>query len=178
MKNASTKRLFIILCIVMAMTAAFIFSNSLQGSEDSWDASNAVASLLDPILHRLYALSNKLFAISGHKNPYGYGAFVRKLAHFSEYCLFGIECTIAMAVLSKRVLSPYIWADLFAVLMVAVIDEFVQTFVGRTSLVSDVLIDFSGALVGILIALVVVGIVFRLNRGDSVPAAHMKHRRQ
>ncbi len=162
----------------MAMTAVFIFSNSLQGSEDSWDASNAVASLLDPILHRLYALSNKLFAITGHNNPYEYGAFVRKLAHFAEYCLLGIECTIATALLSKRALSPYIWADLFAVLMVAVIDEFVQTFVGRTSLVSDVLIDFSGSFVGILIALVVAGIVFRLGKGDSASAAHIKHRWQ
>ena len=38
---------------------------------------------------------------------------------------------------------------LFYVLAVAVTDEFIQIFTGRTSSVKDILIDFFGALLGI-----------------------------
>ncbi|MFQ7058317.1 MAG: VanZ family protein [Turicibacter sanguinis] len=41
--------------------------------------------------------------------------------------------------------------SLFMILSVAVMDEYLQSFVARTSSVSDILIDFSGGMTGILI---------------------------
>ena len=96
--------------------------------------------------------------------PMGYEPFVRKVAHFAEYALLGAECAGLTVLLARRVFSPYLWADLFAVLMVAVLDEFLQSFVGRTSLVGDVLLDFSGALVGIALVLVVTAVAGRRTR--------------
>lgn len=45
------------------------------------------------------------------------------------------------------------------VLMVAVLDEFVRSFVGRSSLVKDILLDFSGGITGLTIVLIVASIV-------------------
>ena len=70
----------------------------------------------------------------GIANMFTYEAFVRKVAHLTEYGLLGFECYIITVVVAGRVVSPYLWMDLFIPLMVAVLDEFVQSFVGRTSL--------------------------------------------
>ena len=41
--------------------------------------------------------------------------------------------------------------SLFGVLLCATLDEYFQSFVGRTSSVSDILIDFCGGIIGIII---------------------------
>jgi len=51
------------------------------------------------------------------------------------------------------------------VLAIAVADEYAQAFVGRTSLAVDVVIDFSGALAGIGVVLVVAAVVLRRRTG-------------
>ena len=53
---------------------------------------------------------------------------------------------------------------LLCVLAVAVLDEFLQGFVGRTSLVSDIVLDFSGALCGIAAMLAVVALLGHARR--------------
>lgn len=79
---------------------------------------------------------------------------VRKLAHFSEYALFG--CLFAMY-FQKRKSSRldvvvYSWLP---ILMVAILDEYLQKFAGRGSLVSDVVIDSVGGIVGISFVLAI-----------------------
>ena len=65
------------------------------------------------------------------------------------------------------------WADLFIVLAVAVVDEFVQSVVGRTSLITDVLLDFSGAAIGIAVTLIIASFIFRRKRrGKHMRTAH------
>ena len=93
---------------------------------------------------------------------------MRKCAHFAEYAVLGIERTVVIVYLTRKVVSSYLWADLFAVLLIAVLDEYVQTFFGRTSLAVDVLIDFSGALAGIALTLIVASI---MKRGDRLPVS-------
>ena len=93
---------------------------------------------------------------------------MRKCAHFTEYAVLGIECTVVIICLTRKVVAPYLWADLFVVLFIAVLDEYVQTFFGRTSLAVDVVIDFSGALAGIALALIVAAI---MKRGDRLPVS-------
>lgn len=75
---------------------------------------------------------------------------VRKSAHFFEYAVLG-----GLAFWMFKGFRVTFWNQviysLFMILSVAVIDEYLQSFVARTSSVSDILIDFSGGMTGILI---------------------------
>ena len=73
---------------------------------------------------------------------------VRKAAHFIEYLILGILLYFILRVFNVSVINQSIYA-LFVVLLCAVLDEYFQSFLARTSSVSDVLLDFSGGLVGI-----------------------------
>ena len=73
---------------------------------------------------------------------------VRKAAHVIEYFTLGILFYLAFRTLNVSVINQGIYA-LFLLLLCAVLDEYFQSFVARTSSVSDVLLDFSGGLVGI-----------------------------
>lgn len=79
-------------------------------------------------------------------------ATMRKIAHFSEFLvlaiLFGIYCVLGMKRIPKfRYKIIYI---LFLVLFVASCDEFIQVFADeRGPRVQDILIDFSGGLIGL-----------------------------
>ena len=50
------------------------------------------------------------------------------------------------------------------VLAIAVLDEYVQSLVGRTGIVADVLFDFAGASFGIVVAVIVMALVLRRAR--------------
>ena len=154
--------------VIALSTVAFILWNSLQASSGSWAASNAVAELFAPVLNVMYAVANKVFALMGHPGILSYGVFVRKLAHFCEYLLLGAECCCITCVLTGKAASPYLWADMFIVLLMGVLDEYLQIFTGRTSSIADVLIDFAGGLTGIVIVLLVAFAVFdRIERAKS-----------
>lgn len=161
MRGSTRKIAFFVLAIVACATVAFIVAHGMQASAGSWEESNAVAALLEPVLRRFFNLANKIAAWSGHSMALSYGEFVRKIAHFVEYSLLGAECAGLTVILTRRIISPYLWADLFAVLMLAVLDEFLQSFAGRTSQVTDVMLDFFGALCGIAVVLIVLAIVDR-----------------
>ena len=72
---------------------------------------------------------------------------VRKSAHVFEY---GILALLFMAVRQKDSYVSYhqVIETLFVVLLCATLDEYLQSFVGRTSNVRDVLIDLSGGVGG------------------------------
>ncbi|KRN25357.1 VanZ family protein [Lacticaseibacillus camelliae] len=81
--------------------------------------------------------------------------FVRKLAHFTVFCLIGLA-----AVLGLRARVQPSWLRLVLALLsstgVAALDEFHQMLTAdRTPLFQDVILDTVGALVGIGIALLV-----------------------
>lgn len=77
--------------------------------------------------------------------------YVRKLAHFSEYALLGIALSIPMYAYHVRKWKLPLSAGLICFIYAA-LDEFHQNFsYGRSPQFRDVLIDTSGALVGILI---------------------------
>ena len=79
---------------------------------------------------------------------------VRKSGHFVEYMALGFECAcFAYYICKKLNLTGAVCAAGFC-LFVADMDEYFQSFTGRGSMVSDVLLDFCGALVGISIGFV------------------------
>ena len=78
--------------------------------------------------------------------------FVRKAAHFTEYFILAM-----LLFLTFRSFNVSLWNQgvysLFLVLLCAVLDEYLQSFVFRTSSVSDVVLDFCGGLIGVVMLL-------------------------
>jgi len=75
---------------------------------------------------------------------------IRKNAHAFMYMILAFLVSSVFFVFNKRGKNTIVYI-LFICLFYAVTDEFHQSFIiGRTSLVSDVLVDFSGALIGLI----------------------------
>lgn len=132
-------RWLIVFSLLLAAVMSYIFYNSMQNAEESAKQSAVVVDQLKPIV-----------GIDEGEDAEGFGDLVRKLAHVFEFALLGLCIGGLLAgfhVLTGRL---YVGAALFWALLVGVADEFIQSFTGRGSMVSDVLIDFSGALIGLL----------------------------
>lgn len=83
-------------------------------------------------------------------NPVRAEAVIRKLAHFSEFALLSVSLCLCFTLFQIRFRHFAIYVMFFG-LLTAVTDEFLQKFTpGRGSSVSDVLIDFSGVLCGMI----------------------------
>ena len=123
------------------LTTAFIWGNSLPSIPDSAAQSTAVAETVQPIVDPQQKIESSTF----HN-------YLRKAAHLAEFFALGLfVCgfTVCLGLeLKKRLIS----LPILLVLLVAVGDEFIQHFSGRGSLVADVVLDFAGALAGLLIA--------------------------
>ena len=92
---------------------------------------------------------------------------VKKSAHFLEYTMLGL---ILMLTARTFLTSHQKTAALLTGAVYAALDEFHQYFVpGRACQVRDVLIDYSGIVTGILIALLLMRIIraIRNQRGSS-----------
>lgn len=75
--------------------------------------------------------------------------YIRKMAHFMEYFILALVVCAALFSVKLRGKNALGYI-LFICLICGVMDEFNQSFINRTSMVSDVLIDFAGSLIGIL----------------------------
>lgn len=124
--------------LFVLVTLAFIFRNSLQNGEQS----NAWSSRIAALLQQIFDPGGRLTEVEFHK-------LIRKLAHFSEFCLLGCSLCWLIGELPDALRRLSVCNPLFLTLACAVTDEFIQSFTGRTSSVRDVLIDFAGALLGI-----------------------------
>lgn len=117
-----------------ALFTMFIFYNSSMSGTESGHLSALAAGF---VVHVADFLQVSLSGDVEH--------ILRKLAHFLEFaCLSWLVCkTYSSFGVSDRASNGYI---LFFCLLVAVVDEYIQLFShGRTSMVKDVLLDFSGA---------------------------------
>ncbi len=79
---------------------------------------------------------------------------IRKLAHFSEYAVLGV-LFVSLVIVHQK---PKAWYGIaaFASLLYAATDEWHQSFTpNRAPALKDVLIDFSGAVTGILFVIVI-----------------------
>ena len=141
-----------ILLFLVVLMVIFIFSNSLKSRDESKKDSDLVAGILGPILEWIF--SGKIENV---------GFVVRKLAHFAEFCMLGLSVSGLLAVVDysrKWWLCGY---GLLFCLFIAVCDEFIQSFVGRGSAVSDVLIDFGGAASGFFALIALIEIIKFIN---------------
>ena len=131
-KNYHINKFFTFFAIIAVI---FIWTNSLQVAEVSGEVSEKLARFILKIFNLALGI-NVSFGTFHH--------IIRKLAHFSEYLIYGF--------LLKGAINVRVMTTLFTGLFTAVIDESIQYFVpGRAAAVKDVLIDFSGFLVGTII---------------------------
>ena len=134
-KNEVIKR---ILIVVILLTLAFIWGHSMMPGDMSGEESGFVYRVLSPVL--------KLFLLDAWVTEH----LVRKIAHFGEYGALGVELTL-YASLYKDLKGQRIGNLICSGLIVAFLDETIQIFSGRGALLSDVLLDFTGAITGIVI---------------------------
>lgn len=139
---------------LFALMLCFIWGNSLVPGDDSGSLSLAVVEWVKGALGAL-----------GLPNGWVTNFVVRKTAHFTEYMVLGL---VGMQAFGPH-RAPRRWAPaaLTALALVAApcIDETIQRFVsGRSSQVTDVLIDCSGALTGVLLTLFASWLRARLGR--------------
>lgn len=142
------KRLGIVLCL---LSFGFIFYNSSRpGSLSNLRSYGIVQSIRNDNhnsgRNNLTKVKPGVLHISSREKKIK--LIIRKSAHVFEYCILAVVVTNLLFLLGMmgRNALPSI---MLICLLYAVTDEFHQTFVpGRTSLVSDVLIDFTGSLIG------------------------------
>ena len=134
----------LIACIV------FIFSNSMQIADVSSVASGRALTLMRKVFTRL-GMPGIASRLTDH--------IVRKLAHFCEYLLEGFLLMLCLRVYTRHFFKHVSWPMLGG-LLTALTDETIQLFVpGRSGQVTDIWIDFSGVMTGLLVGLILLGLV-------------------
>lgn len=127
------------LCMTILLLG-FIFSRSLTPSYASDIESENALDVVDGFL----SVFNLGGVIDNH--------IIRKIAHFSEFAVLGGFITGSVNKLTGKIKKNIFFIS-FCCLIVPVIDETLQYFsYGRSPEVKDILLDFAGAVTGIIIA--------------------------
>ena len=133
--------------VISILIVAFIFTNSACPAEESGDMSGGLLGFINGVI--------AFFGIDWQM-PHN---LLRKIAHFVEFFGLGVSFLVTTVAFTKKIVL-HLTKPLFFSMAVAVIDEMIQSFFpGRSSQVSDVLLDFFGAFCGVMTALLVVYII-------------------
>ena len=143
----------IMMIIAIVIVTFMIFFQSLGDYSASHHASDTITNVI----------------VSGQDTEHDrVELIVRKIAHLIEYAILGIVVMLFVKCVERDFLKKLYGSALFYVLLVAVLDEYIQSFSDRTSLVGDILLDFSGALIGFLLVLAILFVQVKLkNRKAS-----------
>lgn len=146
MKKRGRTAVFIILLIAV-MCTVFVFSS--QDGDRSGGISEKVARAICRVIFFRYD------EMSGDEQMFvvrQLNYFVRKLAHFSVYMLMGMLSYSALLIADIQKIAQKWAVSLGICALYAAFDEIHQYFIpGRSMRFTDVLIDCSGALIGIAI---------------------------
>ncbi len=137
-----------VLFALVVLINAFIFANSLDTVEKSYKKSDAVTEVVQTIIKD--DLNEQQSSLR---------KYTRKSAHLIEFAALGISVTSFLYLVNKKYAKRLYGYGLFYLLSVAVTDEYIQSFLDRTSLVSDVILDFIGCIVGVVISATVIAAV-------------------
>lgn len=137
MSERTKQGLINLLLVLLVLTIAFIWGNSLMDREQSSGFSNKLLDFIAPLL--------EAFGMETESDHW-----LRKFAHFAEFGLLGMELSLLLWLKKCFHFKMTALAALFC-LLVAAVDETLQLFTGRACQVSDVLLDFSGSLCAIFI---------------------------
>ncbi|MBE6048860.1 MAG: teicoplanin resistance protein VanZ [Clostridium sp.] len=156
------KFLSVLLCILWM---GFIYYNSSQSGTLSDQVTYKVVDKFITIVDHIQekqssdikvytspkSLKNNLADSIANKDRFSLNIFLRKGAHVAEFFILAILLCNAFFVYGFKGKSCIIYI-LFIVLFYAVLDEFHQIYiVERSSSVKDVLIDFIGGIIGVIL---------------------------
>lgn len=126
-----------ILYIVLCLIVFFIWDNSLQNGGTSDGFSLIFAKWIAPIANKL----------GFYGNIWALNRIIRKLAHLTEFTILG---GVLYVVLRRYIEYGIVVKTIGMGIVIASLDEFIQLFsLGRSSQLSDVLIDTVGIIIGI-----------------------------
>lgn len=126
-----------ILYIVLCLIVFFIWDNSLQNGGTSDGFSLIFAKWIAPIANKL----------GFYGNIWALNRIIRKLAHLIEFTILG---GVLYVVLRRYIEYGTVVKTIGVGIVIASLDEFIQLFsLGRSSQLSDVLIDTVGIIIGI-----------------------------
>lgn len=157
------KKIFIILCIFWM---GFIAYNTSQTGESS---NNTSVFITEGIINKTQSVINNnvnnnvnnsdSLAIIRNDSEFiiKLNKYIRKFAHGFEFLVLALLIFSALKSFNIKNRDCIIYT-LFIVLLYAVIDEYRQLYIpGRTSSVRDVVIDFIGGIVGVIILQFIIG---------------------
>lgn len=173
-KNTDRKRrkwvslfvtLAMILTVAVLINMAMIFFFSSESKKDSGTRSTGVVEMF---MHLIYPDYDDLDWDTQMEIMASTHHLVRKLAHFAEFGLLGFLFTWLVIYVNHRKHWVKKWLEwlipIVFCLLYAISDEVHQIFSNRGSSAKDVLIDFSGALCGILLMQVIAAIIRAVRR--------------
>ena len=143
-KTAQNKKAITVMSVIIVLTLAVIWGHSCMNREDSSEESGFVYNLLCPFF--------EIFMGKGNVSE----LFIRKLAHFTEFTVLGLELRLFFnMVLPVKGLILLInsW---IAGTFCALIDEMVQIFSERGPEIADVWLDSSGCMTGVLVMTMII----------------------
>lgn len=158
MQNQKSKRRIIYNVAIWILTVLWlcvIFYFSSMPSNKSDELTSFVIKLLKN-LFGIEASQGELIEKFGILQSIDF--FVRKTAHLTEYAVLGVLSFLSLkdlrcAFLRRRLFK--VSASLLSCLMYAASDEIHQMFVpGRNAAARDVLIDFCGSVIGVVVCLI------------------------
>ena len=129
-----------LLYILLGLIVFFIWDNSMQTGGSSDGFSLLFAETFAHIVNKL----------GFHGNIWTLNRIVRKLAHLTEFTILG---GVLYMILRRYITYGTVIKTIGLGMLIASLDEFIQLFSpGRSSQISDVLIDTVGVVIGILVA--------------------------
>lgn len=128
-----------ILYILLGLIVFFIWDNSMQNGGSSDGFSIFFAEAFAPIVNKL----------GFHGNIWTMNRIIRKLAHLTEFTILG---SVLYTILRRYITYGTVIKTIALGILIASLDEFIQLFSpGRSSQLSDILIDTIGVILGILL---------------------------
>lgn len=164
MKNKTLQRIIGIFLTVSVMVIIFLMSaqNAKISSNTSGSVIAFFAKILTPDFNNL-SIEQQAQIISS------YQFVVRKMAHFTIYLCLGVASSVFTFTLDKlkRIYQYMLSAGI--ALLYAISDEIHQLYVpGRAGAITDVIIDFSGTLTGLLLLFLLLSIIKKIKNKKSV----------
>lgn len=149
MKIIKNNICIVISALLVLLTTLFIFYNSSKSNEASHNDSQFFSEIISG--------NSVKTAVKTVNEPFVFS--IRKIAHLIEFAALGISVICLILSIKQKIGKAFFGSGLFYVLAVAVADEYLQTFSGRSSSINDILLDFTGAVIGFLLTLILVFIV-------------------
>lgn len=154
MKINFKDRTQLIWLVLIALTLAFIFGQSMLPASRSMQTSDGVADTVEHILTPDSADGSDTEDGGAHRPVIDFFIkYLRKIAHFVEHGVLGLEMFFLLLTLEKRagrehgIMPLGVTTLLFSLnlgLIVGFLDETIQIFSGRMYSIVDVWLDFAG----------------------------------